>query len=233
MKTITSIGLWAVGIVFFLFSFSILAICLVVCPREITFSLARRLFSMQIRVMGIRLRVEGRGNIDPEQTYLIMGNHESLFDLFVIPAAIPLTFTGVEAAYHFKIPVWGYLIRKWGCIPIQRYNLAQAKKSLEQARTTLDEGLSIVILPEGHRTRTGEMAAFKKGPFHLAMATRATILPFGISGLFEFQQRGGFYLNPSKIYVKIDEAISYDSYKDLSVEEFRDLLFDRIHHLSQ
>ncbi len=233
MKPLISLGIWIVGIAFFLFVFLILAICLVVCPRETTFSLARRLFAMQIRLMGIRLEVEGRSHIDPARTYLIMGNHESLFDLFVIPAAIPLTFTGVEAAYHFKIPVWGHLIRKWGCIPIQRDNLEQAKKSLEQAKITLDEGLSIVVLPEGHRTRTGKMGEFKKGPFHLAKATRATILPFGISGLFEFQQRGGFYLNPGKVQVRIDETIHYDAYKDLSVEEFRDLLFEIIQRISK
>lgn len=233
MKPLISICLWLVGIAFFLFVFLALAICLVLCPRETTFSFARRLFALQIRLMGIRLEVEGRAHIDPEQTYLIMGNHESLFDLFVIPAAIPLTFTGVEAAYHFKIPVWGHLIRKWGCIPIQRDNLEQAKKSLEQARTTLDEGLSIAILPEGHRTRTGKMGEFKKGPFHLANATRATILPFGISGLYEFHQRGGFFLNPGKVNVRIDEAIPYETYKDLSVEEFRDLIFKTIQRLSQ
>ncbi|MCG8637340.1 MAG: 1-acyl-sn-glycerol-3-phosphate acyltransferase [Desulfobacterales bacterium] len=233
MKSLISLGLWITGIATFLVIFLILAVSLVACPRETTFSLARRLFSIQIRLMGIRLKVEGRAHIDPDRTYLIMGNHQSLFDLFVIPAAIPLTFTGVEAAYHFKLPVWGHLIRKWGCIPIRRGNLEQAKKSLEQARTTLNEGLSIAILPEGHRTRTGELGEFKKGPFHLAKATRAMILPFGISGLYAFQQRGGFHLAPGRVYVRIDAPIPYDSYKDLSVEELRDRVFEIIQRLSK
>ena len=168
MDYIRSAVLWTAGVLCFSVSFCILAVSLMVMPRQVTFSLARHLFSIQIRIMGIRLKVEGREHLDPSQTYLLMGNHESLFDLFVIPAALPLVFIGVEAAYHFNLPVWGYLIRKWGCIPIQRENLEEAKKSLELARQTLAGGLSIAILPEGHRTRTGEMGPFKKGPFHLA-----------------------------------------------------------------
>ena len=145
MTIIRSLVLWAMGVIYFTVIFFILAASLVLQPREKTFHLARRLFSILLRIMGISLEVKGRRHVDPEKTYLIMGNHQSLFDLFVIPTAIPLVFTGVEAAYHFSIPVWGYLIRKWGCIPIQRNNLEQAKKSLETAKQTLASGLSILI----------------------------------------------------------------------------------------
>ena len=183
MRIIISLCLWAAGLIYFMAAFCILAVSLMIMPRPFTFNLARQLFSMLIRVMGIRLKVVGREHLDFDQTYLLMGNHQSLFDLFVIPAAIPLVFTGVEAARHFKIPVWGFLIRKWGCIPIQRKNLERARKSLALAKQTLESGLSIAILPEGHRTRTGKMGPFKKGPFHLAKATAAPLVPFGISGL--------------------------------------------------
>ncbi len=232
MTFLRSFVLWILGIGFFMACFPVLAVSLLVLPREKTFRLARKLFYVLIRIMGIDLKVSGRAVIDPDQTYLIMGNHQSLFDLLVIPAAIPLVFTGVEAAYHFSIPVWGYLIRKWGCIPIQRDNLDQAKKSLDQARQTLATGLSIVVLPEGHRTRTGEMISFKKGPFHLAKNTRAPILPFGISGLYGFQQRGGFFLKPGKVMVRIGTPISYASYAHLSVEGLRDLVYKEIRHLT-
>ncbi|WP_022666495.1 lysophospholipid acyltransferase family protein [Desulfospira joergensenii] len=233
MRILLSLFLWTVGITFFLISFLILAFCLTALPREKTFALARRLFSVQIRLMGIHLEVRGRENIDPAKTYLIMGNHQSLFDLFVIPSAVPLVFTGVEAAYHFSIPVWGHLIRKWGCIPIQRSNLEQAKMSLKQAEKTLAAGLSIAVLPEGHRTRTGKMGPFKKGPFHLAMNTRANILPFGIRGLCDFQCRGGFLLNPGKVEVHIGKPVCFEEVSSLSPEELRDLIFEKIQKLAK
>jgi len=209
-----------------------LAVSLMIMPRPFTFNLARHLFSMLIRIMGIRLQVEGKEHLDFDQTYLLMGNHQSLFDLFVIPAAIPLVFTGVEAARHFKIPVWGFLIRKWGCIPIQRGNLEQARKSLDLAKQTLESGLSIAILPEGHRTRTGKMGPFKKGPFHLAKATAAPLVPFGISGLYDFQQKGGLVITPGEVTVRIGPPIPPDLYVHLSVDELRNLVFRKIQALA-
>lgn len=228
-----SLVLWLVGIVFFLFSFVVLAICLMVLPREKTFAAARLFFSILLKLMGIRLEVTGKENIDPDRSYLIMGNHQSLFDLFVIPSAIPLCLTGIEAAYHFSLPVWGYLIRKWGCIPIERNNLEKAKKSLELAKDTLGDGMSIAVLPEGHRTRTGLMGPFKKGPFHLAKNCRAVILPFGIKGLYEFQAKGSFNLKPGKVIVRIGKPISYGAYSHMSVEELREHVFLTVQDLSR
>ncbi len=231
MKYITSFFLWTMGIVFFFLSFLILSISLFVLPQKLTFKIVRFLFSIQIFLMGIKLNVIGRENIDLEKTYLIMGNHQSLFDIFVIPSAIPLCFTGIEAAYHFSLPIWGYLIRKWGVIPIERNNLKKAMESLNIAKKTFLSGLSIAVLPEGHRTITGHIAPFKKGPFHLAKGAEADILPFGINGLYKYNKKGAFLLNPRTVTVKIGKPISYQSVKDLSVEDLRDKIFDRISDL--
>ncbi|MFA5902423.1 MAG: lysophospholipid acyltransferase family protein [Desulfobacula sp.] len=178
--------------------------------------------------MGIKLTVYGMKHIKMGEPYLIMGNHQSLFDVFVVPSAIPICFVGVEAAYHFYLPVWGYLVRKWGCIPIERKNLEKAILSLDLARETLASGMSIGVLPEGHRTRTGEMGPFKKGPFHLAKEAKATILPFGTLGLFEYNPKGSFILNPGNVTVNIGRPIPYEVFRDLSVEELKQYLFDII-----
>jgi 1-acyl-sn-glycerol-3-phosphate acyltransferase len=187
-----------------------------------TFALARFLFSVQTKIMGIRLTVTGLAGLDPTRTYLIMGNHQSLFDLFVVPAAIPLTYVAVEAAYHFSIPLWGSLVTRWGCIPIHRENLDKAKQSLEIARQRLREGTSIIILPEGHRTLTGEMGEFKKGPFHLARQAGADILPFAIRGLFDYHRKGSFHLNPKRVSVSIGPAIPYAVCTRMTPEQLRD-----------
>ena len=233
MKALISAGLWMAGVSFFALSAGILAVCLFILPREMTFRIARILFKILICMMGLRLSVNGREYIKKNQPYLIMGNHQSLFDVFVIPAAIPICFVGIEASYHFSFPVWGYLIRKWGCIPIERENLTKAILSLDQARRTLAGGMSIGVLPEGHRTRTGEMGPFKKGPFYLAKEAGADILPFGIHGLFAFNPKSSFLLNPGKVTVNIGRPIPFEAFKDLSVEELKNYLFDIISGLSQ
>ncbi len=226
-----SIWLWFTGSLFFLISSLILVVCLFLFPKKQTFKITRFLFTVLIRIMGIKLIVTGRENIESDKPYLIMGNHQSLFDIFVVPAAIPLCFVAVEAAYHFKLPVWGYLIRKWGCIPIQRDNLKKAFTSLETARKTLISGMSIAILPEGHRTLTGEMSRFKKGPFHLAKGAKADILPFGITGLYDYHKKGTLILKPGEVRINIGRPILYDEFEDLSIEELRQHTFDIINHL--
>ena len=233
MKKIISIGLWIMGGLFFFCAFLILLTCLFLFSRETTFKMARGLFNILIRIMGIRLRVKGRQHIRKDQTYLIMGNHQSLFDLFVVPSAIPLCFVSVEAAYHFSIPIWGFMIRKWGCIPIERNHLQNAITSLEIARKTLLTGTSIAILPEGHRTLTGKMMPFKKGPFYLAKNAQTDILPFGINGLFDYHPKGRLILKPTRVTLTIGRPIPYEAIKGLTVDEMRQMLFQRISHLSQ
>lgn len=222
MNMVRSAVLWMVGTAFFGFTFIILSMGLFIFSRQRVFTLARFLFSVQTRIMGIRLTVTGMENLNRSQTYLIMGNHQSLFDLFVVPAAIPLTYVAVEAAYHFSIPLWGSLITRWGCIPIHRNNLEKAKQSLEIARQRLQEGASIIILPEGHRTLTGEMGPFKKGPFHLACKAGADILPFAISGLFDYNRKGAFCLNPKSVWVSIGPTIPYSVCAGMTPEQLRD-----------
>lgn len=222
MKTLRSTLLWTMGTAFFAFTFTVLSIGLFILSRERVFAVARFLFSIQTKIMGIRLEVTGLEHLDRTRTYLIMGNHQSLFDLFVVPAAIPLTYVAVEAAYHFSIPLWGGLVTRWGCIPIHRNNLEKAKESLEIARQRLREGTSLIILPEGHRTLTGKMEAFKKGPFHLARQAGADILPFAIRGLYEYNSKGTFQLNPKSVRVAIGPAIPYAKIADMTPEQLRD-----------
>ena len=221
MKVLRSATLWTMGAAFFVLTFVILSTGLFLLSRERVFTLARFLFSVQTKIMGIRLKVTGLAGLDRTRTYLIMGNHQSLFDLFVIPAAIPLTYVAVEAAYHFSIPLWGSLVTRWGCIPIYRNNLEKAKRSLEIARKRLREGSSIIILPEGHRTLTGEMGVFKKGPFHLACRAGADILPFVISGLFEYHPKGTFHLYPKPVRVSIGPVIPYAVCARMTPEQLR------------
>lgn len=222
MKTLRSAWLWVAGAAFFTITFIILSISLFLCSRKRVFAMARLLFSVQVKLMGIRLTVTGLDSLDRTRTYLIMGNHQSLFDLFVIPAAIPGVYVAVEAAYHFSIPLWGSLITRWGCIPIHRNNLERAKESLAFARQRLREGTSIIILPEGHRTLTGRMGAFKKGPFHLACQAGADILPFAIGGLFDYHPKGTFHLNPKPVRVIIGPPIPYTTIAGMSPEQLRD-----------
>lgn len=219
MKTIRSTLLWSLGVIHFFFFFLIIAIGLIVFDGRTIYPMVRILARVQLLIVGLRLRVHGYDRFDRHGSYLVMGNHESLFDVFAIPAALPMHAVGIEADYHFSMPLWGYLTRKWGNIPITRENRWQAIKSLDTATQVLQSGTPIVVLPEGHRTLTGKVGPFKKGPFHLALAAKADILPYAVSGVYEYRSKHGWQLNPRTAHVTFGTPIPYDDYKDGSLDE--------------
>jgi len=219
MSTIRSALLWVAGIIYFFLFFLLIAIGLIVFGARTIYPAVRILARIQLLIVGLRVRVHGHDRFDRRRSYLIMGNHESLFDVFAIPTALPMHAVGIEADYHFSIPLWGYLTRKWGNLPITRENRARAIKTLEGATRVLQAGTPIVVLPEGHRTLTGKVGPFKKGPFHLALASKADILPFAVSGLYEYQSKQGWQLSPRTAHVAFGAPISYDSYKDDTVDQ--------------
>lgn len=221
MRTIRSAVLWSLGGVHFVFLFLIISTGLIFVKPRTLYPAVRFLARMQLFVMGVRVRTEGDDLFDRHGRYLIMGNHESLFDAFVIPAALPMHAVGIEAAYHFSIPLWGFLARRWGNIPISRRNLKEAVKTLDVAAGVVAAGTSIVILPEGHRTVTGQMGPFKKGPFHLAAAAGADILPFAMSGLYEYRKKGGWQLSPLTAQVVFGRPIPYDTFKNDDIDTLR------------
>lgn len=216
-----SILLWTAGGLHFVWVFALIAAALSLSSGKRVFPLVRRLMRMQLALMGIRLRVEGAEHLDTTRPYLYLGNHQSLFDLMALPAALPAHAVGVEADDHFRIPLWGHLIRRWGNIPIDRTHRQSAIASLEAARSALTGGTSMVILPEGHRTRSGAIGPFKSGPFHLALAARVDIVPFVIEGLFAYNPKGDWRLRPGPARLAFGRPIPPDTYREDSVEALK------------
>jgi len=175
-----------------------------------------------LMLIGIRIRVEGLEHV-PSSPAVFMSNHVNLFDVFVLAAAIPGFKRGVEAAEHFQWPVWGPMIRRAGNIPIERGDLSAARKSLAAAAEAAGEGMSIVILPEGHRTRDGALGKFKKGPFHMAKAADVPVVPAGLNGMWEIKQYGNPHWRPGKVTVRFGPPIAVGTIRSLSVEQLRDL----------
>jgi len=213
--------LWAAGGVHFVWAFALIAAALSMAEGRRVFPVVRRLMRIQLRIMGVRLQVAGAEHVDPHRASLILGNHQSLFDLIALPAALPVHAVGVEADCHFRIPLWGHLIRRWGNIPIDRASRRQAIASLETARRKLAAGTSIVVLPEGHRTRDGRIGPFKSGPFYLALAAGADIVPLIIDGLFAYNPKEDWCLKPGPAKLVFGRPIAYETFCQDSVEALK------------
>ncbi|MCK9243723.1 MAG: 1-acyl-sn-glycerol-3-phosphate acyltransferase [Candidatus Marinimicrobia bacterium] len=231
MKTLIYIGRWIVGFVFFFLLAATIFIGLIFWKPSQVYILVQPICRIALRAIGVRIKVNGWKNFDPRRPYLIICNHESLLDAFICPAYIPMYFTTLELADHFKWPVWGWMIRRWGHIPISKGNPGASLDSLQKAAALLKSGTSILIFPEGSRTTNGKMQSFKKGAFYLADQAQADILPLAINGLWRAKTRGDWHLRSTNVSLTFGRPIPYTAYQHLSADTLRDLGFKTIQKL--
>ena len=169
-----------------------------------------------------RHRVEGLEKLDPKTAYVIMANHNSMFDITSM-YYLPLNFRWVTKREVIKTPFFGQLIFMHGDIMINRGRAAQA---MEQMRTEgkmwLDRGVSVAVFPEGTRSKTGEMGRFKAGGFMMAKELGATILPVVMDGTNRVVKRKSFLFNwKNRITVRVLDPIPAE---EVAATDTRDLL---------
>lgn len=222
--TVVSLVLWPLGFFSFSVTLIILTTLFILIPPRFLCRVLQFLCRFVLLSIGVILKINGKEKIKNPQAYILMFNHQSLFDAFIIGAMIYRYMTGLAASYHFKLPFWGYLLRRWGIIPIPRKDLKAAIKSIDIAREKLEAGIPILVAPEGTRTLTGDIREFKKGPFHLALGSHAPILPIAIKGAFEIKQKTDWRLRPGMVRVEVGDLIPYEDFNEMSVEQLRDYI---------
>lgn len=165
-------------------------------------------------VCGIRVRVRGRENLVHGRQYVVMMNHVNFFDPLVFQAAFPGGVRGVEEESHFRWPVYGGTIRRIGMFPISRKNTQRAVESLRRAAAwiRLRQDFSFAILPEGTRTRDGNLGPFKRGGFLLALETGLDILPLVQMGAYRIARKGSLLIRPGWVDIAIEPAVSTAGY---------------------
>lgn len=179
--------------------------------------------------VGIRLKITGLENIDPQKQYIIMMNHVNTIDPFLFYVGYPGKARGVEEESHFNWPLYGWLIRRIGQIPINRKNARKAIEALKKAGELIrqNKNVSITILPEGTRTLTGKLGEFKKGGFLIALEAGLDILPLIQIGAFHFKRKGSWLMRPGTIQFVIEKPIPTAGYSrktiDNLIRETRDV----------
>ena len=125
----------------------------------------------------VDIEVRGREHMKPGKTYLVMSNHQSLYDIPILFFVIGKNIRMITKKELFQVPIFGPAIREAGFISIDRQNRQSAMKSLEVAKQKMAAGTHVWIAPEGTRSKTGALGPFKKGGFALAMDAGLEILP--------------------------------------------------------
>ncbi len=170
----------------------------------------------------VRVETNGFDHLEKKQSYIFVGNHQSAFDIFAVYGYIPLVFKWVMKYELRKVPFVGVACESSGHIFIDRSNPIRAKKSLIKAGENLKDGNSVVIFPEGTRTRTGKMGRFKRGAFLLATELNLPIVPITISGAYDRMSIHSLKITPGKIKMTVHNPIDVEKYKEKPLKELID-----------
>ena len=183
------------------------------------------------KLLFIKIETSGSEHIVAGKTYIFMVNHVSLLDIPLVGGFVPGFLRGIEASSQHKWPLYGLVMGRLGNIPIERENVHASLSVVDKALTMLKSGVSIVVFPEGGRSLDGTMKVFKKLPFHLAKKSSCDLIPIGISGMFERNNRNSFKIRPGKVTLRIGEAISGTHLQQMETLEIRDMVRKTIQNL--
>ncbi|MDX9786640.1 MAG: lysophospholipid acyltransferase family protein [Desulfobacterales bacterium] len=168
-----------------------------------------------------QITVRGRGHLDALRAYVIVANHQSLFDIFVVYGWLGMDLRWIMKKELRKVPVLGLACEKVGHIIVDRSNTEAALASINAAKENITGGTSIVFFPEGTRSRNGRLGAFKKGAFRLALDLGLPILPISISGTKNILPPDGLNLMPGRVTLTIHPPIDLSEY---SIENLPELM---------
>jgi 1-acyl-sn-glycerol-3-phosphate acyltransferase len=178
----------------------------------------------------IKVTVKGLSNLNRTGSYIYMPNHVSNFDIPVLQAYLPVQFRWLAKAELFKIPIFGYAMKRAGYISINRFDRKSAIQSLNNAAEIIRNGTSVIIFPEGTRSQNQNIQSFKKGGFVLAIDSGVPIIPVIIHGTWTIMQKKHILVRPGNVVLEIKKPINTSDYtretKDDLMEKVRNIVMD-------
>jgi len=155
--------------------------------------------AMGVKITGVKMVAVGRERLDPKSAYIYMSNHVSNLDPPVIVDLLPQRVAFMAKAELFKIPILNKAMRLAQFVPVDRKNRDAAINSVHDAVKTVQSGQSMLVYPEGTRSRDGRLLPFKKGPFHLAIESGVPVVPITMLGTHEAWPKGKFAIYPQTV----------------------------------
>lgn len=230
MKIIKNIfgAIWAVwGLI--TFSVTLLIIIIPVCvtflikePRgaEAFRQIAKIWMSVWLNLIASPLKVVGKNNFEKGKNYIVVTNHNSLMDVPVTTPYVPGANKTIAKTSFAKTPVFGWVYKR-GSILVDRNSEESRRKSFEEMKLTLGQGLHMVIYPEGTRNRTtGALKSFHDGAFKLAVATKKEIIPTLIFNTKKvLPPNKGFYLWPHRLEMHFLAPVSSQNIDSKELKE--------------
>ncbi len=210
---------------------SMALVTLAFCVALLTFGRGQRILRPMVRlwgrsclaIAGVELQLDGGEELARRSRRVIVFNHASLLDLFVLCAVLPEGGVPVIKREIFYYPFLGWAVWLLRFVAIDRGNRQRAHASIERAAERIRrEEISVLISPEGTRTRDGNLGRFKLGPLHLARAAEAPIVPLVIHGAWELMPYGRLGSKAGVVRLELLPPVQPDSQDfHVAAEELR------------
>lgn len=175
-----------------------------------------------VKTAGAKITVERVGRVDWDAPLLVMANHQSLFDIPALFYALPKPFGMIAKKELFRMPLLAGTMRALGCVPIDRESRRGSFLALKNAAAVVKSGVPLVIFPEGTRSRSGELAPLKQGPFHLAEMAGVPVVPVGLVGTRNVLPSGSYFMRSGEVTVRIGEPLRLSGKGPIARERWRE-----------
>jgi 1-acyl-sn-glycerol-3-phosphate acyltransferase len=174
-----------------------------------------------------KVKVEGKNKIDPGTVYVMVSNHQSGADILVL-FKLYSHFKWIAKKELFYIPFIGWNMGLNGYISLERSRGRSKLQMMDKAAEAIKNGNSVLIFPEGTRSKDGHLQPFKSGAFRLALETKCDILPIAIKGTYHAIKKGGLLIHKNKdMRAVILDPVPYESVKEMESKE----LANKVHEI--
>lgn len=211
---------WGVGLSFAIPTTSLLMVVQAFVPSDRIDWLTRFYTRGQLRVLGCRVRYHVHPKVEPARVYMFCQNHINHLDNCTIYAGTPHYKQGLENEDHFRYPFYGWFMKQRGTIPVPREKAERMARIRDGMRREIDRGHSLLVFPEGTRTRTGRVGPFRAGVFLLARDLGVPVVPVSVVGMYEVMNPRSWLIHRGRpIDVYFDEPVETAGASDEKVAE--------------
>ncbi|HNY02324.1 MAG TPA: lysophospholipid acyltransferase family protein [Bacteroidales bacterium] len=173
------------------------------------------------------VKIRGREKIDPHKVYVMVANHSSGVDILVL-FKLHRHFKWVAKKDLFRIPFIGWNMALNGYIPIERARGRSKLQMMDKAAAVIRQGNSVILFPEGTRTRDGRLQPYKSGAFRLAQETGTPVLPVVIGGTFHAIRKGGFLIHKNhSITLTILDPVATETVNSLDAKSLAQNIYNQ------
>lgn len=206
------------------------ALCFVLSPGTTSWLCGTAWARLNAWLTPMWVSIQGREHIDPHQSYVIVSNHQSQYDIFVLYGFLGIDFKWVMKKELRKAPMLGLACERLGHIYIDRSDHKAAVASINSAKERIRNGTSVIFFPEGTRSRSGDLLPFKKGAFKMARDLGLPVLPVAIIGTRDILPPDTLDILPGRARMVIHKPVPVEEYRDIPVTSLMEKVQGEIQH---